>query len=187
MRNASQPGADLAYSNSVAGALAATGVHLEGTQTIGDSTATPRRRPALDREGPSTVLLALRFPGVVALVYSSLTSGHVQVGADHQVPGGNWSHLTCCFHPGDCCCQPSTQRVNLAGSFPGVVAPGTALLHLVPDAHMALRLHISHDNEAARFKSSSPYTPIRAVGILWSGMHMNIYPWHSPPLGVFCD
>ena len=97
MREASRHGADLAYSASVAGALAATGVHLEGTQTIGDSTATPRRRPALDREGPSTVLLALRLPGVVALVYSSLTSGHVQVGANHQVPGGTWSHSTCCF------------------------------------------------------------------------------------------
>ena len=70
----------------------ATVVHLEGTQTIGDSTATPHRRPALDREGPSTVLLALRFPGVVARVYPLLTSGHVQVAADHQVLGGNWSH-----------------------------------------------------------------------------------------------
>lgn len=101
-RNASGHGADLAYSKSVAlpagrgtwghphrprpAHRRATAVHLEGTHTIADSTSAPRRRPALDREGPSTVVRTLRSPDVPAPVCLHRITGQREAGAHHQVP-----------------------------------------------------------------------------------------------------
>jgi hypothetical protein len=73
-------------------------VHQEGTQPIGNSTATPHRRPAFDREGPSTVLLALGFPNVLVLVYPDLAPGHAHGDAHHLFPDETSPCSTWRFH-----------------------------------------------------------------------------------------
>jgi len=65
-------------------------VHPEGTYTIGHSTATPRRRPAFDREGPSTVFLALRSASVTVPVSLQLATDHSEAAAGHPFSVGNW-------------------------------------------------------------------------------------------------
>jgi hypothetical protein len=68
-----------------------------GCISIGNSAATPRRRPALDREDPLTVLLVPRFAGVPVIVCLQLATGHSEAGADHQDPD-NRSQSTRYFH-----------------------------------------------------------------------------------------